>query len=170
MSAVVLSSNYSAQLLALTKGPGRGVAAPIAVANLRFLSDFASMPVGAPSITTTEYIRFMKVPKGAIIYPPLVRLSSDHTATIAGKLVLVPIDGTGSNQEITGCTVHRELLYVAASGNSETLSFDHSSVPDVAADVVVAEDSWVQFVPDSDLTIASTAKTIRIRMAFGQTY
>ena len=66
MSAPVLSTNHAAQLLALTKGPGRGVAAPTAAANLRIMSDKASMPVGAPSIATaTDYVRFMRVPAGA---------------------------------------------------------------------------------------------------------
>lgn len=170
MSASVLSTNYSAQLLATTKGPGRGVAAPTAAANLRILSDSASIPVGAPSVETTQYIRFMKVPKGAIIYPHLVRLSTTHTAAIPGKLVLVPVDGTGSNQEITSCVAQIEALAVAASGNSETLSVEPNSVPDAVADVVVAEDSWVQFVPTSDLTIASTAKTLFLRLPYGQTY
>lgn len=155
--ANVLSANYSAQLLALSKGPGRGVAAPTSGGNLRFLTDKASIPVGAPAVATaTDYIRFMKLPKGAVIHRNLCYLSTNHTATIAGKLQLVPLDGSAV-QEITGVTANLEA--------TET-----TSVPDAADDVVVAADSWVQFVPGSDLTIASTAKDLWLRIGFSQTY
>lgn len=154
--AAVLSTNYSAQHLALTRGPGRGVSAPTAAAVLRIMSDKASMPVGVIA-TATDYVRFMRVPSGAIIYPSLSYLSTNHTATIAGKLQLVPIDGTAITQEIATVVANLEA--------TET-----TSIPDVADDVVVAKDCWVQFVPAADTTIATTAKDIRLRLAYGQTY
>lgn len=161
--ANVLSTNYSAQLVALSKGPGRGVSAPTASATLRTMSDKASMPVA--TLLSTEHVRFMKVPKGAIIYPHLCHLSTNHTAAIPGKIQLVPLDGSAA-QDITGVTALLENT--AVSGNAETPVI--TSFPDVADDTVVAADSWVQFVPTSDTVIASAAKDLRLRIAYGQTY
>ncbi len=116
------------------------------------------MPVGAPSIATaTDYIRFGKIPKGSRIIPSMCLLSSNHTATIAGKLQLVPLDGSAITQEIASVVVNLEA--------TET-----TSVPDVADDVIVAKDCWIQFVPAADLTIATTDKDIRARIVYGQTY
>lgn len=151
--ANVLSLVAAAQLLALTKGPHRGPASQ--VSNLRILDDKASVPVGAPAVATaTDYIRFGRIPAGSVIVPSLSLLSTNHTATIAGKLQLVPIDGVGSVQEIASVVVNLET--------TET-----TSIPDVADSLVVAKDSWIQFVPAADLTIASTAKDIRARIVYG---
>lgn len=153
MSASVLSTIATAQTLALSKGPHRGPASQIS--NLRILDDKASVPVGAPSVATaTDYIRFGKIPAGSVIVPSLSLLSSNHTATISGKLQLVPLDGVSTTQEIASVVVNLET--------SET-----TSIPDVADSLVVAKDSWIQFVPASDLTIASTAKDIRARIVYG---
>lgn len=153
MSAPVLSTIAAAQLLALSKGPHRGPASQIS--NLRILDDKASVPVGAPSVATaTDYIRFGKIPAGSVIVPSLSLLSTNHTATISGKLQLVPIDGVGTTQEIASVVVNLEA--------SET-----TSIPDVADSLVVTKDSWIQFVPASDLTIATTAKDIRARIVYG---
>lgn len=152
MSASVLSTIATAQLLALSKGPHRGPASQ--KSNLRILDDVASVPVGAPSVATaTDYIRFGRIPAGSVIVPNLSLLTTDHTATIAGKLQLVPIDGVGDTQEITSVVVNLEA--------SET-----TSVPDAAASLAVTKDSWIQFVPAADLTIATTAKNIRARITY----
>lgn len=153
MSASVLSTIATAQTLALSKGPHRGPASQIS--NLRILDDKASVPVGAPSVATaTDYIRFGKIPAGSVIVPSLSLLSTNHTATISGKLQLVPSDGVGTTQEIASVVVNLEA--------SET-----TSIPDVADSLVVTKDSWIQFVPASDLTIATTAKDIRARIVYG---
>jgi hypothetical protein len=145
------STLAAAQALALEKGPvfgSNGVATP---SNLKVLSEKVSVAVG--TFATTEYARFGIVPKGARIIANMSLLSTNHSATVAGKLVLVPVDGTGSNQEITSVVANLEA--------TET-----TSIPDVADDTTVAEDSWVQFVPGSDTTIASTAKDFRLRLAY----
>ena len=149
----VLSTIAAAQLLALSRGPHRGPASQ--VSNLCILDDKASVPVGAPAITAaTDYVRFGRMPAGSVIIPSLSWLSTDHTATIAGKLQLVPLDGSAV-QEITGVTVNLEAT-------------ESSSLPDVADSLVVAKDSWIQLVPTSDLTIATTAKAIRARIAYAK--
>lgn len=161
MSTSVLSTIATAQTLALSKGPHRGPASQIS--NLRILDDKASVPVGAPSVATaTDYIRFGRIPAGSKICAPMCHLSTDHSAAIPGKLQLVPIDGVGTTHEITGVTVLLENT--AVSGNAETPVI--TSVPDVADSLVVTKDSWIQFVPTSDLTIASTAKSIWARIAY----
>lgn len=145
------STLAAAQALALEKGPvfgSNGVATP---SNVKVLSESVSVAVG--TFATTENARFGIVPKGARILRAGSLLSTTHSATVAGKLVLVPVDGTGSNQEITGVTANLEA--------TET-----TSIPDAAADVTVAEDSWVQFVPGSDTTIASTAKLFLLRLFY----
>ncbi|MCU0751540.1 MAG: hypothetical protein MUC40_00650 [Akkermansiaceae bacterium] len=159
--ANVLSTVAALEAVALVKGPHRGSSA--LPTHLRILDDKASVPVGAPAVTSAQYIRFGRIPAGSKIAPNLSVLSTDHTAAIAGKLQLVPIDGIGTTQEITGVTVLLEDT--AVSGNAETP--DITSIPDVADSLVVAKDSWIQFVPTSDLTIASTAKAIRARIVYG---
>ena len=149
--ANVLSTIATLETDALLKGPARGSSA--LPSRLRILDDKASIPVGAPAVTTAQYVRFGRIPAGAKIVPSLSLLSTNHTATIAGKLQLVPLDGSAV-QEITGVTVNLEA--------TET-----TCIPDVADSLVVAKDSWIQFVPGSDLTIASTAKDIRARIVYG---
>lgn len=156
----VVSALAAAQLLALSRGPARGAAnGQVNAANLRILSEKATLPV--EDLTSSEYVRFGIIPKGSKIVPSLCCLSSNHSAAIPGKIQLVPLSGA-TVQEITGVTVLLENTPV--SGNSETPVI--TSVPDVADDLVVAEDSWVQFVPTSTTTIASTAKTMRARITY----
>ena len=153
--AIVLSATNALQVQALAKGPGRGAHAPQSAANMKMLSDKAVMPVGT-ILAASEYVRFGKVPKGSVIYANDSLLTTNHTATIAGKLQFVPLDGSAV-QEITGVVANLEA--------TET-----TSIPDAADDLVVAKDSWVQFVPGADTTIASTAKNLWLRLAYGQTY
>ena len=165
MSAV-LSAIATKQALALVKGPIAGSHGPESAAKLYILADKVSVPVGAPAIVAaTEYMRFGKIPAGAKILAYLSHVSSDHSAAVAGKLQLVPLDGTAAT-DITGVTALLENT--AVSGNAETPVT--TSVPDVADSVVVTKDSWIQFVPTSDLTIASTAKTFYARIAYAMTY
>lgn len=152
----VISTIVTAQNNAIAKGAGQGSHAPLSAANLKILSDKASMPVGV-IVAATDYVRFGKIPKGAVIYPNLSLLSSNHTATIAGKFQLVPVDGSAVAQEIPGVVANLEAT-------------EATSIPDVANDTVVERTSWIQFVPTADTTIASTAKDIRLRLVYGQTY
>lgn len=145
------SAVATATALALTKGPLNGPSGVTTPTNVHCLSENVSVPVG--TFATTEYARFGVVPRGARILPSASYLSTDHTATVAGSLVLVPISGTGSNQTIPTVTANLEA--------TET-----TSVPDAAADVLVAEDSWVQFVPGAATTIATTAKNFRLRLFY----
>lgn len=147
----VLSAIATLEAAALVKGPHRGSSA--LPTHLRILDDKASVPVGVPAVTTAQYVRFGKIPAGSKIVPNLSLLSTNHTATIAGKLQLVPLDGSAV-QEITGVTVNLEA--------TET-----TCIPDVADSLVVAKDSWIQFVPGSDLTIGPLPRTIRARIVYG---
>ncbi len=152
--ASALSILATALTAALLKGPAFGNSGVSTPTDLKVLSEKVSVPVGAPSVVAAaDYIRFGIVPKGARIIPSLSYLSTDHTATVAGKLQLVPITGVGNNQDITGVTANLEA--------TET-----TSIPDVADDTVAAVDSWVQFIPTADLTIAATAKIFRLRLAY----
>ncbi|RYD41130.1 MAG: hypothetical protein EOP85_13180 [Verrucomicrobiaceae bacterium] len=84
-------------------------------------------------------------------------ISTNHTATVAGKLRAVPLDGSAAVDIITGVTALLEA--------TET-----TSIPDVGDDVKIAKDSWIEFVPTSDLVIASTVKKMWLRLMYGQTY
>lgn len=153
--ANVLTALATTLATALTKGPvfgNSGVSTPTA---LHVLAETASMPVG--DLASTEYVRFGIVPKGARVIRSLSYLSTNHGSTIPGKLQLVPVDGTGTTQEIASVVANLEAT-------------EATSIPDVADDVTVAEDSWVQFMPTSTTTIASTAKDLRLRLAYALPY
>jgi hypothetical protein len=154
----VLSTLATTLATALIKGPvfgDSGVATPTA---LHVLSESASIPVGAPSVVSaTDYVRFGIIPKGARIIRSLSYLSSDHTATVSGKLQFAPVDGVGTTQEIATVVANIEA--------TET-----TSVPDAAAEVTLTEDCWVQWVPAADLTIATTAKVFRLRLSYALPY
>lgn len=145
------SALATAQALALVRGPVAGSSGVATPSNLKVLSEKIPLAVGI--LLVAEFIRFGIVPKGARVIPSLSLLSSNHTATVAGKLVFVPVDGTGTNQEITTVVANLEA--------TET-----TSIPDVADDLTVAEDSWVQFQPTADTTIATVAKDFRLRLAY----
>lgn len=167
-AASVISTVATKQALALVKGPGQGAHGSSSAMHLRLLEDKASIPVGAPSMTGgTHYVRFGKVPKGAKIIANLSRLVTDHTATIAGKLSLVPLSGATA-VDIASVTVQLEALAVAHDATSMTV--ETGSLLDAVDSVVATEDSWVHFIPASDLTIASTAKNIWARIAYGMPY
>lgn len=144
---------YLAQKEVFEKGSGHGTHPLKSIATLRILSDDAVMAVGV--LANTESVTFGKAPQGAVIYPSLSMLSTDHTAAIAGKIQLVPLDGSAV-QEIPGVTANTE---------GTALSF-----PDLPADTTVAKQSWVRFVPTSNTTIATSSKAIRLRLVYGQTY
>ncbi|RYD20768.1 MAG: hypothetical protein EOP88_13760 [Verrucomicrobiaceae bacterium] len=148
------STIATAQTNALAKGAGRGSHSPQSVANLRIFSDKVVLPVG--TLANSEYARFGKVPQGAVIYPTLSMLSTNHTANIPGKLQLVPLDGSAA-QDITGVSANLEATTT-------------TSIASLGADVTVLKTSWVQFVPTSNTTIATTDKDLRLRLVYGQTY
>lgn len=150
----VTSAIATAQTTALAKGAGRGSHSPQSAANLRILSDKVVLPLGV--LANTEYARFGKIPQGAVIYPTLSMLSTNHTANIAGKLQLVPLDGSAV-QDINGVSANQEATTT-------------TSIASLAADITVAKTSWVQFVPTSGTTIATTEKDLRLRLVYGQTY
>jgi len=167
--ANTVSTIAALQVTAQSKGPGRGSPSPQAAAVLRILDDKATLAIGAPLLTAAsgEYVKFGKVPKGAIIYPNLIRLTTTHTAEVAGKITLLPLSGAAGT-DIAGVTAKLETLAVAHDPTSMNV------VPDSGLDCVdsqvVAEDSWVCFLPTSDLTIASSAKAIWLRLVYGTTY
>lgn len=148
------STIYTAQTVAVQKGAGRGSHSPQSAANLRIFSDRVVLPIGV--LGNTEYARFGKVPQGAVIYPTLSALSTSHTANIAGKLQLVPLDGSAV-QEIAGVSANVEATTT-------------TSIPSLGTDITVAKTSWVQFVPAANTTIATTDKDLRLRLVYGQTY
>jgi hypothetical protein len=152
---IVLSPSATAQANALVKGPNAGSSGPATLGKLAILDEKASCPVGTVA-AATDYIRFGKIPAGARLVPSLCLLSTNHTATVAGKLQLVPLDGSAVT-DITGVTVNLEA--------TET-----TSVPDVADSVNITKDSWIQFIPTSDLVIASTAKDVRARIVLALPY
>jgi len=145
-----LKSNIAvAQDLALSRGTGYGVSAPEAAANLRILSDKITL---SGTVANTEYVRFGKIPAGAKLIGPLSSLViSTGSTPVAGKVVLVPLDGSAV-QEIASVNLNAEATSVG-------------SFLDAADDVVVARDSWVHFVPGSAL--ASTAD-VRARIVYAQ--
>jgi hypothetical protein len=156
--ASVLTTLATALAAALIKGPVFGNSGVTTPTVLHVLSESASLPVGAPSVATaTDYVRFGIIPKGARIIRSLSYLSSNHTATVSGKLQFAPVDGVGTTQEIATVVANLET--------TET-----TSVPDVADEVVLTEDCWVQWVPGADLTIATTAKDFRLRLAYALPY
>lgn len=148
------STIYNAQTTGVQKGVSRGSHSPQSGANLRIFSDKVVLPVGL--LGNTEYARFGKVPQGAVIYPTLSMLSTTHTANIPGKLQLVPLDGSAV-QDIAGVSANMEATTT-------------TSIPSLGADVTVAKTSWVQFIPTSSTTIATTDKELRLRLVYGQTY
>lgn len=117
---------------------------------LHVLDDVASMPVA--TLGTTEYVRFGVLPAGAVIVPNLCYLTTDHTAVIAGKLTLVPLDGSAAT-DITGITVNLEA--------TETTSF-----PDGINSPALTKASYVQFTPTGATTIATTAKNLWARITY----
>ncbi|RYZ15734.1 MAG: hypothetical protein EOO70_06125 [Myxococcaceae bacterium] len=143
-----------AQAAALTKGAGRGSHSPLSAANLRVLSDRVPLQVGV--FAMTEYARFGKVPQGAVIYPTLSMLSTTHTAQIAGKFQLVPLDGS----------VVQDVNGVSANPESTTTT----SIASAGPDIPVLKTSWLQFVPAANTTIATIEKELRVRLVYGQTY
>lgn len=157
MSASVVSTIAAKQVLALSKGPNSGASNAATAAPLYLFDDVATLPVGAPSIATaTDYVRFGKLPAGAKIIPHLSLLTSDHSAAVAGKFYLVPLDGS---------TVPAALAAIANIDSTEVaVMLDNAEI------TPLAKDSWLQWVPDADLTIASTAKTLRARIGYSMPY
>lgn len=160
--ANVTSALATAQALALEKGPHRGQES--AVSHLRIVTDSVTVPVG--DVTTSQRIRFGSLPKGAKLIPHLCSIISDHSADVSGAITLTPVDGTASTQSISSVVIARESRFVAASGNSETLTIPVGSIPEVAGETTLAKECYVDFVPASTLTIASTDKTAYCRLVY----
>jgi hypothetical protein len=164
-----VSTLATAQTLALTKGPNSGSHAPAASAKLYLLDDVATMAVDQTITTATpEYLKFGKIPKGAKIVPFLSRLTTNHTAAVAGKIVLVALDGVTAAVEIASVTIQLEALAVAH--DATTLSVVPDSFLDNAACGVATADSWVCFLPASNLVCASSIKTFWARIVYAMTY
>lgn len=167
MATIQSSTTATAQALALVKGPSSGASGASSSSVLRILDDKATLAVGAPLVDVSEgdCIRFGVIPKGAKIIPNLSRLVTTHTAAVAGKLVLRPLDGS-TVTEIASVTAQLEALAVSASGNAETLSIENGSILDAINSPAATADSWVEFVPTSDLTIASSTKYMWARIVY----
>ena len=158
------------QALALVKGPSAGSPGPQSAATLYLLDDKATLAVDQTvDVSEGQVIRFGKVPKGAKIIANLSRLCTNHTATIPGKISLVPLSGAAAT-DIATVTVALEALAVAASGNSETLSVENGSLLDAADSVSATEESWVVFTPASDVVCATAIKTIWARIVYAMGY
>lgn len=149
--AIVISTIAAKIAQALVKGPSAGSHGAESAGKVHILTDTAVMPIGTIA-GGTEYVRFGKLPAGAKIIRHLSLLSSNHSATVAGKLTLTPLDGSAGT-DITGVTMNLEA--------TET-----TCIPDVAAEVTLTKDCYVDFVPTSDLTIASTDKTAYLALAY----
>lgn len=148
----IVTSTIAAKIAAsLLRGPSVGSHGAESAGKLHVLTDEAVMPVGTIA-SATEYVRFGKLPAGAKIIRHLSLLSSNHSATVSGKLVLRPLDGSTA-VEITSVVMNLEA--------TET-----TCIPDVASAVTITTDSYVDFVPAADLTIASTAKTAYLALAY----
>ena len=106
--------------------------------------------------TATDKVRFGMIPAGAKIIPHLTLLSTTHTAAVAGKIYLTPVDGSAASAGIA-CNANIEATEVACM-------LDNAAAP------TTTKACWVDWVPDADLVIASTAKEARLRLAFSQTY
>jgi hypothetical protein len=145
-----VSTQAALQVLALTKGAGFGPSSKDVMGKLHLLDDKASMAVGIT--LSTEYVGFGYLPKGSKIIPHLSLLTTNHTATIAGKLSLVPLDGTTAT-DITGVVIN-----LAAT--------ETTCIPDEVDSVTLTKDSWVRFFPTADTTIATTAKNVWARIAY----
>ncbi len=145
-----VSTQAAKQVAALARGTGYGPNSSDVMGKLHLLDDKAVMAVGVT--LSSEYVGFGYLPKGAKIIPNLSLLTSNHTATIAGKLSLVPLDGTAAT-DITSVVIALEA--------TET-----TCIPDAADSVTLTKDSWVRFFPTADTTIATTAKNVWARIAY----
>lgn len=165
--ATVSSTLATSQALAMVKGPSAGSAGNLAAPVLRILEDKATLGVANPllDVSEGECVRFGIIPKGARIIRSLTRLVTDHSAAIAGALVLRPLDGSTAT---TVASVTAQLETVALTGNAQDL--EHGTMLDCADAPVATADSWVEFLPTSDLVIASTAKSMWARIAYSTTY
>lgn len=145
-----IDSTFAAlQLLALTKGPHAGASGPQATRPLFICNDKA---VATGTLTTAQRLRFGVLPAGGRIVPNLSWITSGHTATIAGKIVLRPLDGSAV-QEIASVTITRDAASPAAS-------FLTTSEPPE-----VEKPCWVEFVPTANTTFTGSVD-VRSRMVF----
>jgi hypothetical protein len=143
------------QAAALTKGPNVGSHGVESAAKLRVLDDSVALPV-ATIATATDRVRFGMIPAGSKIIPHLTLLTTTHTAAVAGKIYLTPIDGSAASTGIA-CIANIEATEVACM-------LDNAAAP------ATTKPCWVDWIPDADLAIASTAKAARLRLIYAQAY
>lgn len=143
------------QTNALTKGPNAGSHGVESAARLRILDDSVALPV-ATIATATDKVRFGMIPAGSKIIPHLTLLSTTHTAAVAGKIYLTPVDGSAASAGIA-CNANIDSTEVACM-------LDNAAAP------VTTKACWVDWAPDADLVIAATAKEARLRLAYACAY
>ncbi|MDB6077728.1 MAG: hypothetical protein JWO82_1475 [Akkermansiaceae bacterium] len=137
------------QSLALTRGPNSGSPGPECERNLCAYSDTLT---ASATLGTTERLRFGVLHAGGRIEPHLSWITSQHTATIAGSIVLTPTDGSATTT-ITGVTITRDA---ATPGASFGTGQDYP---------VVNKPCFVDFVPTAATTFAGNV-AVRARLVF----
>ncbi len=145
----------TAQALALVKGPASGPSTLASAAPVWLLDDSVALPV-ATIATATDKVRFGKIPKGAKIIPHLTLLTTNHTAAVAGKIYLTPLSGAAASAGIA-CNANIDSTEVACM-------LDNAACP------AVTEDCWVEWIPDADLAILSSAKVAYLRLFWAMQY
>lgn len=136
------------QTLALSRGPTVGSSG---LESERNVCTYTDKLTATGTLATTERLRFGTLYAGGRIMPQLSWITSDHSATIAGSIVLTPTDGSASTT-IAGVTITRD----AAPGPSFGTGQDY---------LVVSKPCFVDFVPNAATTFAGNV-TVRARLVF----
>jgi hypothetical protein len=152
MATYAKSTIAEKEELALEKGVSAGPSGLTSRRLVRVLDTQVSLPIGTFPATGTA--RFGILPKGAQILRRPTEISTTHGSDIPGKLVFTPVDGSTGTQELTGVS-------------AETTTTPAASIPPTATPAPVLEkDCFVEFMPTSDTSIASTVKAMMACIAY----
>jgi hypothetical protein len=147
--ANIISTLAALVATALDKGAIFGPSGLMAQRPVYLLDDKAA---ASGTVTSAQRIRFGLLPAKGKIIPHLSWITSGHSATIAGKIVLTPTDGSAP-VEIAGVTITRDA---ATPG----MSFLTTSEPPI-----VDKPCHVDFVPTADTTFTGTID-VRARILY----
>jgi hypothetical protein len=136
---------------AVNKGPV-GASGLEAQRPLYCYQDTITTPAGAN--TVVDRLRFGALPAGAQILPHLTGITTGHSAAVAGKLVITPVDGSAAT-EFTGLTISLDSL------PARTLP--------TGFDFVIAKESFIDFVPSSAPSVAQNIP-FRARIVYALTH
>lgn len=114
--------------------------------------DTITTPAGAN--TVVDKLRFGALPAGAQVLPHLSWITTGHSASVAGKVVLTPVDGSAVT-EFTGLTVTLD-----SAPNRTFLT---------TQEIVVAKESYLDFVPTAAPSVAQNV-AFRARIVFSLTH